>query len=236
MKARSSPTARSNAHAIRILLVIDHVMVRAGFRMLIETGEDCTVVGEADNYKAALSLVEREAPQIILFDPHIGGADGLEVIPSILRASETSKVLVLTNTNDTAFDKRAVRFGAMGLINKDDAPELLVKAIRKVNEGEAWLDRATIGVLIAEMSRESSRNRDNDRPTTSQLESLTKRERDVIRGITQGLKNKQIAEQLSISEITVRHHLTSIFDKLEVADRFELMIYAYKNGIGEIPK
>src|SRR5262249_48389696 len=115
--------------SIRLLLVLDHILVRAGFRLLIESRQGFSVIGEADNYDDALTIAEREKPNIILFDPTIGGNDGLTVIPGLLSISRESRVLVLASNSSADFDRKAVMYGAMGLIHKDSAPELLMKAI-----------------------------------------------------------------------------------------------------------
>jgi DNA-binding NarL/FixJ family response regulator len=238
MELRSSPTAQLvDSRAIRVLLVYDNALVRGCFKLLIDSQAGLNVVGETDNYQDAVSLADRERPDVVILDPAIGAEKGLEHIRSLVKASSNSRVLVLANTADQNLDRQALQFGAMGLVSRDDAPDVLLKAIRKVSEGEAWFGRATIGSLIAEFARIGNLAMDSMDPApVAQIEALTKRERDIIRLVAQGLKNKQIAERLRISEITVRHHLTSIFGKLAVADRFELMIYAYKHGISEIPK
>jgi DNA-binding NarL/FixJ family response regulator len=219
-----------------VLLVHDHTLVRAGLRLLIESQHELTVVAEAESYAEAINLTRQRQPDVILFDHAIGREDGLEHIPVLLEASSRSKVLVLTSANEPELSQRALCHGAFGLIDKDEEPALLVKAIKKVTEGEAWVDRATVGRLITEMSRNGMAARGNDGPLPDQINSLTRRERDIVQLIAQGLKNKQIAERLSISDVTVRHHLTSTFDKLGVSDRFELMIYAYKHHICDLPK
>jgi len=234
---RSSLTALDGKpRIIRVLLVHDHTLVRAGLRLLIESQHELTVVAEAESYAEAINLTRQRQPDVILFDHAIGREDGLEHIPVLLEASSRSKVLVLTSANEPELSQRALCRGAFGLIDKDEEPALLVKAIKKVTEGEAWVDRATVGRLITEMSRNGMAARGNDGPLPDQINSLTRRERDIVQLIAQGLKNKQIAERLSISDVTVRHHLTSTFDKLGVSDRFELMIYAYKHHICDLPK
>lgn len=237
MLPRPSPTEfPGEARLIRVLLVHAHTLVRAGLRMLIESEQGLEVVAEADNYAEALSLAAQRKPDVILFDHTIGFEDGLQHIPVLLEASNRSKVLVLTSTDDPELGHHALTLGAIGLINKDKAPALLRKAIQKVTDGEAWVDRAAVGRLIKELSRNGMGRKLKEVPMPDHIESLTRRERDIIQLVAQGLKNKEIAAQLSISDVTVRHHLTSTFDKLGVRDRFELMIYAYKHGICDLPK
>jgi DNA-binding NarL/FixJ family response regulator len=142
------------------------------------------------------------------------------------------RVLVLTGSSDPEFHRRAVCLGAIGVLSKDKPADVLVKAIEKIHAGEAWLDRTMTATVLREMS---PRNRKQD-PEELKITSLTEREREVIKLVGEGLKNKQIAERLFISDITVHHHLTSIYSKLEVADRLELLIYAYRNGLAELPR
>ena len=121
----------------------------------------------------------------------------------------------------------------MGVVLKEDAAELLLKAIEKVYKGEAWLDRLTLGNLLWEMSSQEKPTPD---PQTKRISSLTERERQVINLIAEGLKNRQIAERLFISPTTVTHHLSSIYSKLGVSDRLELVIYAFSNKLAKIPE
>src|SRR5262249_55445781 len=133
---------------------------------------------------------------------------------------------------DSEIHLKAVRLGAMGIVMKTDPSNLLFKAIRKVHSGEAWLNRSIMAAVI--MGIHDNRP-EKPRTETKKVASLTERELEVIASVGEGLKNKQIGERLFISEATVRHHLTSIFEKLEVADRLELMIYAYQHGLAKIP-
>lgn len=222
------------AFTIPVLLIHNHKITLAGLRLLIDSQIGMKVVGEVENYADALTAISRQQPDIILLDLVMGTESSIDHIPRLAGASLRSRVLILTAINDPGLHQRAVQKGAMGIVTLDQPPEVLIKAIKKVQQGEAWLDRATVGNLLSEMSRNGKGVKMTSEP--GHAETITKRERDIIRIVAQGLKNKQIAEQLSISEITVRHHLTSIFDKLAVADRFELIIYAYKHGLCDLPK
>jgi DNA-binding NarL/FixJ family response regulator len=123
--------------------------------------------------------------------------------------------------------------GAMGVVPKTSNRQTLYKAIEKVHAGEVWIDRAMIANVLTQLSR--SRLDDETDPEAARIASLSDREREVITLIGKGLKNKEIAARLTISEITVRHHLSSIYSKLNVADRLELTIYAYRNGLADLP-
>jgi DNA-binding NarL/FixJ family response regulator len=198
--------------------------------MLIEQDRRIEVIGEAETLLDATHLVRRLRPNIVLFNLASGAERELEEIPGVLTALTEVRVLVLTGTPDTFTDRRAVKLGALGLVSKQAEPELLIKAIQKVYEGEAWLDRCTMANVLTEISRPA---KEDPSSTAAQINTLTKRELDIIRGVSRGFKNKQVARHLSISDVTVRHHLTSIFSKLALADRFELIIFAYKHGLAD---
>jgi DNA-binding NarL/FixJ family response regulator len=146
--------------------------------------------------------------------------------------SRGSRILILTGIDDAKLHQRAVQLGAIGLVLKNKAPEVLMKALEKMHGGEVWLDRVTMANVLAELANP---NHGNDLSESARIAYLTRREHEIISLVAQGLKNKQIAARLYISEITVRHHLTSVFGKLEVADRFELIIYAFKHGLSQLP-
>ena len=217
---------------IRVLLVESHQTMRAGLRLLLDREPGIKVVGEADTLRAALQIASREQPSIILVGLIVGSDHDLDELPRLLLASKDARALALTGAPDINLDRRAVRSGAMGLISKQAAPEVFIKAIRKVHMGEAWLDRCTVADVLTEISRPVRSDRANS--TAAQIAALTKRERDIIKLVSRGYKNKLVAQHLAISDVTVRHHLTSIFSKLELTDRFELIIYAYKNALADM--
>lgn len=218
---------------VRVLLVDDHDIVRQGLQMLVDSQPDLRVVGEARDGAAARTLAVAERPDVIVLDLDLGSESGLELIEPLLALAPSSRILVLTGVRDTEAHRRAFHLGASGLVEKDSAAEVLVKAIQKVRAGEVWLDRATTAQVFAEMAHKDQHAR-ND-PEAAKIAKLTARERGVTELIGEGLNNKRIAERLSISEVTVRHHLTSIFAKLEVNDRLELAVYAYRYGIAKPP-
>ncbi len=150
------------------------------------------------------------------------------MIRELRTAAAGARILILTGLRDSESLRRAVRLGASGIVQKEAAAEVLLMAIERVRAGEVWLDRSITASLIAEISQGGENRQD---PEAARIGSLSAREREVITLIGEGLSNKRIAERLSISEITVRHHLTSIFAKLEVSDRLELLVYAYRNKL-----
>ena len=208
---------------IGILLIDDHVSMRAGLRILLESQQHLTVIGEAGNLDEALAAIKREPPDIILLDLDLNGVSGLDLLPELLGAADGARVIIMTGLRDVEQHRQAIHRGAMGLVLKDCSPEEVYKAILKVHEGEVWLDRSTIGKVLSE--RSGTRTEESD-PEAQKIVALTKQERAVIALLSEGLKNRQIADRLFISEKTVIHHLSHIYRKLEVADRLELYIYA----------
>jgi DNA-binding NarL/FixJ family response regulator len=217
---------------IRILIVDDHAVLSAGLRLVIESQPGMRVVGAAANQAEALRLAQAERPDIILLDLDLGDESGFDVLPELRSQVPGARVILLTGVRDTAAHRRAILLGAMGLVLKEKAIETVIKAIEKVHAGEVWLDRTMIAdVLSARTLGSKEQNAE-----AARIATLTDREREVIRLVGQGFKNKDIAEQLVISEATVRHHLTSIFAKLGVADRFELVVYAYRHRLAQMPR
>jgi two-component system nitrate/nitrite response regulator NarL len=216
---------------ITIMIVDDHVVIRSGLRMLIEYDQRMQVVAQAGNKAEALERAASERPDVIILDLVLGDEDGLSFLPELCQASPTSRVLVLTGVQNPDAHRRAIRRGAMGIVLKEHAADQLLKAIMKVNDGEVWIERSMMGSMIQEFNKPAMVD-----PEIAKIESLTDREREVIGLIGEGLKNKQVGERLFISETTVTHHLSSVFSKLEVSDRLELIIYAFRHGLAKMPK
>ena len=219
---------------LRVLLIDDHALVLAGLRMLIQSWAGLKVVGEASNRADALALATKEQPNIILLDLDLGRDNGLEFLPDLLSAAKEARIIVLTGVRDIEAHRRAISLGAMGVVPKEKAAEVLIKAFEKVHAGEVWLDRSMMASVLAEMSKAKETKKIS--PEAAKIATLTAREREVITLLGEGLKNKQIAERLFISDTTVRHHFTSIFSKLNVTDRFELLIYAYRHRLANPPR
>lgn len=216
-------------HTIGILIVDDHEVVRLGLRHMIEKHSHMMIVGEAVNHAEALDIASREKPEIIILDICLGMENGNDIIPELLRVSEESRIIVLTAVQDEEELRRSSRLGAMGVITKDTPANMLIKAIERVNMGELWLNRRLTAALVAELRRPGEGPNGNGEK--KMIDQLSNRERDIISLIGEGLKNKQIAARLYISETTVRHHITSILGKLKVSDRLELLIFAYRNSL-----
>lgn len=221
------------ANRIRILIVDDHAVVRTGLRMLIESQPALTMVGEASNRTHALAIATREQVDVILLDLDLGQDNGLDLLPELLAANPAARVILLTGVRDPDLHHRAVRLGAMGVVLKEQAAEVLVQAINKVYAGDAWLDPSLMARVLSGIP--GSRGAKPVDPELARIATLTDREREVVFLICEGLQNKQIGQRLYISETTVRHHLTSIFDKLGVTNRLELVIYAYRYELAKPP-
>jgi two-component system, NarL family, nitrate/nitrite response regulator NarL len=218
---------------IKILLVDDHVIVRAGLRMLIENHKGMAVVGEAGGRRDAIAIAASEQPDIILLDLDMGNESGLDFLRELLATATRARVVMLTGVRDTEAHRRAVLMGAMGLVLKDKAAEVLIRAIERVHAGEVWLDRSLTASVLSEISNVDRTGKPD--PEAKKIGSLTSREREIVGLVCEGLKNKQIADRLFISEATVRNHLTSILSKLELSDRFEVALFAYRNHLAKPP-
>lgn len=218
---------------IRVVIINDQLVVREGLRMLLDNHPGIKVVAMAGTRPEALELVAREPADLIILDLELGGVSALSFIPQLREAAKTARVMVLTGLRDSETHQKAAQLGAMGVVLKEDAADSLLKAIEKVYKGEAWLDRLTIGNLLWQLSSQDKESLD---PQRKKISSLTERERQVIALIAEGLKNKQIAERLFISPTTVTHHLSSIYSKLGVSDRLELVVYAFANKLAKMPQ
>jgi two-component system, NarL family, nitrate/nitrite response regulator NarL len=224
----AQPTATVPIPTIRVMLIEDHAVVRAGLRLLLESRPGLMVVGEAANQADALALAAREQPDIILLDLDLGAENGLDLLPKLRAVADQARVLVLTGMRDVQGHRLAIRRGARGLVLKEQAPEVLLKAITKVHAGEIWLDHAMLANVLDEIAVGETKPVNAE---AARIAMLTERERDVIALVGEGLKNKQIGGRLSITETTVGHHLTSIFTKLGVESRLELVLFAHRHNI-----
>ena len=214
---------------IRILLMGGHTLTRAALRALLESRPELTVVDEVASCDD-VSTAARERPDIILLDFDLSHRDrDCQFLPGLRSAAKGARVLILTDMCDTKMHQQAVRLGAMGLVLKDRPAEDLIKAIQKVHAGEVWVDRSIMASVLLEMM--GGREPKKVNPEAAKIARLTEREREVVTLVGEGLKNKQLAKRLHLSETTVRHHLTSIFNKLDLSDRCQLVIYAYRHGL-----
>ena len=224
-------TTESGTPNIRILLVDAHTLFLAGLCCLMRDEPGLTVVGQAVNAAEAIACA-RTRPDVIIIDLILGSENSLDFLADLIEAGEGARVLVVTGVSDPQCHLRAVQLGAMGVVLKTESPGCLFKAIRKVHTGEMWLNRSMMASAMAEAFRATVAKKAD--PESAKIANLSSRERQVIVMLSQGLKNKEIANRLFISEKTVGHHLSSIFSKLDVKDRLELLVYAYRHNLAKI--
>jgi DNA-binding NarL/FixJ family response regulator len=212
---------------IRVLVVDDQSMVRAGFRMLLAGEEDIEVVAEASNGLEAVDKAARFHPAVVLMDIRMPELDGLEATRRILAADKAARILILTTFDLDEYVFEALRIGASGFVLKDDSPEQLIAAIRTVADGDALLSPTITRRVIQRFAR-------MPRPAPpTEVEELSERELDVFRLLARGFSNAEIANELYISETTVKTHVTHILQKLGLRDRVQAVVLAYQTGLFE---
>jgi DNA-binding NarL/FixJ family response regulator len=215
---------------IRVLVADDQNLVRAGFRVLIDSSEDCCVVAEAANGAQAVALAIEHRPDVVLMDVRMPELDGIAATRQIVADERTAatKILVLTtfDLDDHVFD--ALQAGASGFLLKDTDPEDLLNAVRVVAAGDALLSPSITGRVIAQFVA-----RPGLPPVISgrALDPLTDREREVLVQIGRGLSNAEIAEELYVSAATAKTHVSRIMSKLGARDRVQLVVMAYESGL-----
>ncbi|PXY29342.1 DNA-binding response regulator [Prauserella sp. PE36] len=208
---------------IRVLLVDDQQLVRAGLRMLCGTTEDLEVVGEADNGHQATQLVERTTPDVVVMDLRMPGVDGISATARILASRPATRILVLTTFDDDEHLYPALAAGAHGFLAKDAAPEEVLESIRRVAAGDAPFSRTVLHRLVR--TAVTARESDPARPLP-ELAQLTDRERDVLALIGDGLSNGEIAQRLHIGVTTVKTHVASLMTKTGIPNRVRLAVLA----------
>lgn len=210
---------------IRLLLVDARALVRAAFACLLNMRPEFQVVGDAGTLPQALALATQERPDVVLLSPQSDGGLGVDAIARVLSAAgPQARVLLVSDTVAPDLHRQALREGAHGGVGTDRPAETLFKAIEKVHQGEVWMERR----LVADMLGVQDSGPTGER---ARIGTLTRREREVVSLVCLGLRNKQIADRLTVTDVTVRHHLTSVFSKLGVTDRLGLLIYATRHGL-----
>ena len=213
--------------SIRVLLVDDQELVRAGFRMILDAEPDFDIVGEAADGLEALELADRHTIDVALMDIRMPNLDGIEATRRLLERSPATRVLMLTTFDLNEYVYEALRAGASGFMLKDAPPEQLVEAIRIVADGDALLaPEITRRVIEEYVSRPLAG--DGHPPA---LEELTARELEVLRLVARGLSNGEIAEQLFLGETTVKTHVAHLLQKLRLRDRVQAVVLAYESGL-----
>jgi two-component system nitrate/nitrite response regulator NarL len=214
---------------ISVLVADDHVIFRDGLRKLLDTDEGLSVVGEAATGAACIKLLAKLKPDILLLDLRMPEKSGFAVLEEVHFDTLPTRVIVLTAAEDDRDVVRAVRLGARGVVLKQTAADVLLKSIHHVHAGEIWLDNRMTAEVTKAFSLSSERGPHREKLLVSD------REKEIVRLVAQGYRNKEIGERLFISEQTVKNHLHNIFDKLGLSDRLELALYAIHHQMVEPP-
>ncbi|MGC8480902.1 MAG: response regulator [Acidimicrobiales bacterium] len=214
---------------IRVLLVDDQALVRAGLRVLLESSEDIRIVAEAADGSAAIEVLRREPIDVVLMDIRMPVMDGLAATKVITDnpSFATTKLIMLTTFAEDEYILEALRSGASGFLVKDCEPNELINAVRVVHQGDALLSPSVTRSLIATIAQRASPLSTN----LSTLDILSDRERDVLVHVGAGLNNSEIAEKLYLSPLTVKTHVSHVMTKLRVRDRAQLVVVAYETGL-----
>jgi DNA-binding NarL/FixJ family response regulator len=224
---------------IRVVLADDHPIVRDGLKKMLKFESDIEVVGEATDGREALEQVQMHEPDVLLLDLRMPNLDGLGALQTLQHINRKTRVIILTASEDKNEFVQAMKLGCSGIVLKQTAPELIVKSIRKVNDGEIWLDSHTTAAVMRQFathggepgSSSGSSSLPSSGAKSRERSPLSAREREIVSLVAQGYKNKEMAEKMFISEQTVKNHLHNIFDKLGVSDRLELALYAIHKGL-----
>jgi len=207
---------------VRIVIADDHPIFRDGLRRLLESEPGLEVVGEAQDGAEAVALVRNHHPDILLLDLAMPRVTGLAALKELDSGPHPVRTILLTAQIERVETVTALQLGARGIVLKEAATQTLLQCIRRVMDGHYWVDRDGVSDVVQAMREMMSGGNDGKRPASG----LTKRELDIVGAIVEGLTNKEIAAKFSISEDTVKHHLTNIFDKTGVSTRLELALYA----------
>jgi two-component system, NarL family, nitrate/nitrite response regulator NarL len=213
---------------IRVLIADDHPIVRYGLRRLLEDAAEFRVVGEAADGGEAVALARQLSPDVLLLDVSMPRLSGLEALRQLSISQSPVLTVLLSESLDNGKLIEAVRLGARGVVFKESAPSLMVKALRSVMAGQYWVGRDTVADLVRSLQESRSAPAG---PEPKPGSRLTPREREMVAAVTAGRSNKEIAAKLAVSEDTVKHHLTNIFDKLGLSNRIELAVFAIENRL-----
>ena len=232
----SPDTAQKPAARIRVAIVDDQALFRDGISNLIALEPDLEVLGAAEGIQAAVELVRRSKPDVLLLGWAASSTQSQRLFAAVQEAKLLTRIIVLTNEDPKEDYVEAVRQGCCGMVPRQTSTELLLKSIRRVHAGEFWLDRATTGEVIRRLAKRTPAVGNNNTTRSGVRENasaLSTREREIVNLVAQGFKNKEMAQRMFISEQTVKNHLHNIFDKLGVSDRLELALFAIHHNLHE---
>jgi DNA-binding NarL/FixJ family response regulator len=210
---------------VRVLLADDQDLVRAGFRMILETQADLAVVGEAGDGVEAVAAARRLQPDVVLMDIRMPNLDGLQATKQLMAAGARSRVVILTTFDLDEYVYQALAAGASGFLLKNAPPEQLISAVRVVAAGDALLAPSITRRVIEQFARLPPPG------GTDALAGLTDRERQVLKLVARGLSNAEIAAQLFVSDATVKSHVAHLLAKLQLRDRVQAVVLAYESGL-----
>jgi two-component system, NarL family, response regulator DegU len=213
-----------NSGQIKILIADDHSLIREGLKRIIGFEENLTVIGEAENGERVMLPIKQNKPDVMLLDMNMPLMSGIEVLRRVKEQNNDIKVIMLTVENDSRIIHEAIDIGADGYMLKDSVGTEIVNAIRTVYKGEKYIDKSLVSLLFSDIRNKSKK-------TSNVLDILSKREVEVLMKISEGFSNKEIGEQLYLSEKTVKNYATSVFRKLQVNDRVQATITAIQNNI-----
>lgn len=215
---------------ITVMIADDHVLMREGIKQLLELEDDLDVIAQAGNGEDAVEIALEYNPDVILLDINMPKMNGIDVLRRLKDLGIESKVIMLTIHEDKEYLFETMKIGAKGYVLKDSDADSLIKAIRDVHDGNTYIQPSIASLLVEGINK-------NDKELNKdilKIEALTKREYEVLTLIAEGLNNRDIADKLYISEKTVKNHVSSIFKKIEVNDRIQAAIFAFKNNIKKI--
>lgn len=213
----------------RILLADDHTIFRDGLRRLLESEPEFQVIGEAADGAEAIVKTRELEPDILLLDLAMPRIPGIEALRELTRGGTAAKIILLTAAIEKNQIVEALQIGARGIVMKEAATQLLFKSIRAVMSGQFWVGRESVGDMVQYLREKT----ETQAPAQGRSYGLTRREMEIVAAIVAGLTNKEIAKKFTLSEDTVKHHLTNIFNKVGVSSRLELALFAINHRLVE---
>ena len=214
---------------ITVMIADDHVLLREGLKQILELEDDIEVVAQAGDGEEAIEKALEYDVDVILLDINMPKTNGIETLRRLKDLGIRSKIIILTIHEDREYLFETMKIGANGYVLKDSDADGLIKAIKDVNNGKTYIQPSIASVLVEELNDKEKKDSNYEK-----IESLTKREYEVLILVAEGLNNKEIANKLFISEKTVKNHVSNIFKKIEVNDRIQAAIFAFKNNIKKL--